>query len=346
MSTIKILRPICYMLIGIPGSGKTTWVLKNHPSLSYASTDKYIDQWAAEVGKTYNDVFESSIKPAISQMLDDVSNFMYNQLDFVWDQTNLTKKSRANKLCRLIKEDYKIIGVIFETPKNFEERLASRPGKNIPANVMESMIKNFEMPSLSEVFLKLLLPKMSNIFFVSDLHAYHRRIQEFCPTTRKGKDWEEMTEILMQNLTSVLKPGDVLYNLGDVAFQGQEFCYKILERIAATGAEHHLILGNHDYNIRKHLELRNLCASVQTMKTIFVEKQMIVMCHFPLAHWESEESGSIHLFGHCHGSFTQPGKCMDVGIDARPGDMMPWTWDEVKCHMKNVKQKIGHHGVT
>lgn len=145
------------MLIGVPGSGKTTWVLENHPSLAYASTDKYIEQFAAEVGKTYNDVFESSIKEATSQMLDDVSEFMYDQLDFVWDQTNLTKKSRARKLGGLLIEGYQVVAVVFETPKNLEERLASRPGKTIPVHVLDSMIKNFEMPSMNEGFSKIII---------------------------------------------------------------------------------------------------------------------------------------------------------------------------------------------
>ena len=155
--TIKTLRPTCYMLIGVPGSGKTTWVLENHPSMSYASTDKYIDQFAAEAGKTYNDVFEASIKTATSRMLDDVADFITDMNDFVWDQTNVTKKSRATKIARLVKEDYQITGVVFEVPKNLKERLASRPGKNIPSHVMESMIKNFEMPTITEGFSKIII---------------------------------------------------------------------------------------------------------------------------------------------------------------------------------------------
>ncbi len=182
------------------------------------------------------------------------------------------------------------------------------------------------------------------IYFTSDLHYAHRRIQEFCPSTRKGKDWEEMSEMLIRNLEETLRPGDVLYNLGDVAFQGIDFCGKILSRIKSTGAEHHLILGNHDHNIRKNQELKDLCTSVSSMKTVVIEKQLVVMCHFPLAHWEAEET-SIHLHGHCHGSYQAPGRILDVGIDnRRQADMMPWTWDEIKQDMKTVKQKVGHHG--
>jgi calcineurin-like phosphoesterase family protein len=182
------------------------------------------------------------------------------------------------------------------------------------------------------------------IYFTSDLHCYHRRIQEFCPTTRKGKDWEEMTEIILSNMEKTLVPGDVLYNLGDVAFQGVDFCRRTLQRIGQMGVEHHLILGNHDHHIRKNSDLQDLCSSVSHMKTIFVEKQMLVLCHFPMAHWESEET-SFHLHGHCHGSFKTDGNILDVGIDNRAeADMMPWSWDEIKRHMKTVKPKIGHHG--
>ena len=80
------------------------------------------------------------------------------------------------------------------------------------------------------------------------------------------------------------------------------------------------------------------------MKTIFIEKQMVVMCHFPLVQWENCERDSIHLFGHCHGNFTQPGKCMDVGIDTRPGDMMPYTWDEIKRKMEKLPATQHHPG--
>lgn len=155
--TLKIFRPTCYMLIGVPGSGKTTWVLKNYPDLAYASTDKYIDQFAAEAGKTYNEVFEASIKIATSRMIDDVADFITDMDDFVWDQTNISKKSRAGKITRLRQDYYQVVGIVFETPKNLKERLATRPGKNIPPHVMESMIENFEMPTIAEGFSKIII---------------------------------------------------------------------------------------------------------------------------------------------------------------------------------------------
>jgi len=155
--TTNFLKPVCYMLVGVPGSGKTTWVQKEHPSLAYASTDKYIEQFAAESGHTYNYIFKASIKTATSRMFDDVSEFLDDQKDFIWDQTNLTKKSRATKIALVAKKDYTIVAVVFETPKNLQERLAQRPGKNIPSYVLDSMIKSYEAPSLDEGFTKIMI---------------------------------------------------------------------------------------------------------------------------------------------------------------------------------------------
>ena len=155
--TTNSLKPVCYMLVGVPGSGKTTWVQKEHPSLAYASTDKYIEQFAAESGHTYNYIFKASIKTATSRMFDDVSEFLDDQKDFIWDQTNLTKKSRATKIALVAKKDYTIVAIVFETPKNLQERLAQRPGKNIPSYVLDSMIKSYEAPSLDEGFTKIMI---------------------------------------------------------------------------------------------------------------------------------------------------------------------------------------------
>lgn len=153
--TMKFFKPTCYMLIGVPASGKTTWVLKNHPSIGYASTDKYIDQFAAEEGISYNDAFSDNIKKATSLMIEEVGTYVIEEKDFVWDQTNLTKKSRANKMKYLT--DYNVIAVVFETPpkEELKKRLASRPGKIIPKEVMKSMIDTFEIPSIDEGFYKI-----------------------------------------------------------------------------------------------------------------------------------------------------------------------------------------------
>jgi gluconate kinase len=61
-------------------------------------------------------------------------------------------KSRAKKFNML--PDYEHIAIVFRTPELgvLKERLASRPGKEIPWDVVESMINKWEEPTKEEGF--------------------------------------------------------------------------------------------------------------------------------------------------------------------------------------------------
>jgi predicted kinase len=146
--------PKCYQLIGVPGSGKSTWVASQDWAVTCAhvSTDKWVDLYAKEVGKTYSEVFDEYMPTAVDLMAKEVVAAREMGRDIVWDQTSTGVKARARKFNML--PDYEHIAVVFKTPEADElaRRLASRPGKNIPDHVMRSMIKYFEMPTEEEGF--------------------------------------------------------------------------------------------------------------------------------------------------------------------------------------------------
>jgi predicted kinase len=153
--------PTLYMLVGVAGSGKSTWLANQgfDPSrVRIISTDNIIERCAQEQGKTYSEVFRDEIKPATSQMNAELRQATKDRVDIVWDQTNLTKKSRAAKLAS-IPEDYHKVAVFFATPDATElkRRLASRPGKTIPANIVLGMQSQLEPPSTEEGFDKVML---------------------------------------------------------------------------------------------------------------------------------------------------------------------------------------------
>ena len=150
--------PKCYQLIGVPAAGKSTWY-KNQDWLGedkkehkYVSTDQHVEGYAKDQGKTYSEVFEEYMPTAVNQMMVNVNLAAAFQMDVVWDQTSTTIVSRARKFNAL--PEYEHIAVVFRTPDLdvLKERLANRPGKEIPWRVVQGMIDNFEMPSEEEGF--------------------------------------------------------------------------------------------------------------------------------------------------------------------------------------------------
>lgn len=146
--------PKCYQLIGVPGSGKTTWVNNQDWALPYAkvSTDKWVEIYSQEVGRTYSEVFANFMPTAVELMAKEVVVAREMGRDIIWDQTSTTVKSRAKKFNML--PDYYHIAVVFKTPEHTElmRRLMSRPGKEIPDHVIASMIASWENPTEEEGF--------------------------------------------------------------------------------------------------------------------------------------------------------------------------------------------------
>jgi len=146
--------PTLYMLIGVPGSGKSTWISNQDwvKDCTVVSSDRFVDEEAARVGKTYNEIFNDYIKIATKLMENHVAIAQANNLNIIWDQTNTSAKSRKAKLAML--PNYEKIAIVFRTPDEEElsRRLVNRPGKSIPDNVMRSMIANLQEPTEEEGF--------------------------------------------------------------------------------------------------------------------------------------------------------------------------------------------------
>ena len=146
--------PKCYQLVGVPCAGKSTWANNQlwAKDCTYISTDKFVDAYAHETGKTYSEVFTDIMPKAVEMMAAEVVLAREAGKDIIWDQTSTTVKSRTRKFNML--PDYEHIAVVFATPEHKEliRRLWSRPGKEIPEHVIASMIAGWEEPTLEEGF--------------------------------------------------------------------------------------------------------------------------------------------------------------------------------------------------
>ena len=151
---IMKIMPKCYQLIGVPGSGKSTWISNQDWAVDchIISTDYWVEEEAKRVGKTYSEIFTDYMPRAVELMTTNVVLARTMSNDIIWDQTSTTVASRAKKFGML--PDYVHVAVVFRTPNEEEHqrRLKTRPGKVIPEAVLFDMIRNFEMPTEEEGF--------------------------------------------------------------------------------------------------------------------------------------------------------------------------------------------------
>jgi predicted kinase len=144
------------MLVGVPGSGKSTWRKSHYDNRSkdrtaIFSTDDIIEDLALQYGFTYNEIFKDTISLAEKVCFKRLKAWCDSCDRIVIDRTNLTKKGRA-KFLNIIPDEFERTAIIFPYPDDIEERLKSRPGKVLPLKLVQDMYSKYEAPSLDEGF--------------------------------------------------------------------------------------------------------------------------------------------------------------------------------------------------
>jgi len=155
-------------LVGLPGSGKSTWVsnldvgsITYDPSVEdvewlILSTDHNVMQMGGEM--TYDEAWRKYIDAADKKFFQDLMIVARDDRDIIIDRTNMTVKSRA-RVIRTIHQNARSIvqleAIVFGTNLaaiEWLKRLNSRPGKTVPFSTLTSMATNFEVPTKDEGF--------------------------------------------------------------------------------------------------------------------------------------------------------------------------------------------------
>lgn len=153
------------------------------------------------------------------------------------------------------------------------------------------------------------------IWFTSDWHLGHQACLDRFAAKRPFKSLEEMHHTLIKKHNNVVKPDDIVYNLGDILFGTFKIMRDVVTQLNGTQI---LLLGNHDKGCNKFLD-SGFDLVLQNAE-IRIQGELVSLSHYPLVnikrentgteecwhketkyqHWALEDKGQFHLHGHIH----------------------------------------------
>lgn len=150
-----MVNPICFIMIGLPGSGKST-VAEYYAEKFNAdilSTDNFIEYQADWFGLTYNEAFsqfypdaEKAFKANIANALKDKSK------NVIIDRTNLTLK-RVNFVKRFIEAGFQVIYVLVERSEDVLDKVneeRKKTGRHLSDEVRNRLKESYIPPTIEE----------------------------------------------------------------------------------------------------------------------------------------------------------------------------------------------------
>lgn len=204
--------------------------------------------------------------------------------------------------------------------------------------------------------------EVDNIYVVADIHLNHKNL---CSATSEWEDKsrcrqfssiEEMNRTIINGINNNVKPNDCIILLGDALFGDKDYV-KLFSQIQCNNIIY--IFGNHcnkqKFNIDIHLNYgaKDKIKFSSNLTKIYIDKQEVVLCHYPIIHWENQDRGSMMLFGHLHGhqskwieEITNTYKTMDVGVDVaykELGEYIPFEWKYIQEKLKNKSTNLERH---
>lgn len=158
------------------------------------------------------------------------------------------------------------------------------------------------------------------IWFTADTHFGHENIINIC--NRPFQDAWQMDCELIRRWNILVDKNDTVYHLGDFVWKNS----RVEEILGQLNGNIRFLQGNHD-----HKKFHKKVTHEGDYKTLKIEDQFIVLCHYPILSWDRMFHGSWHLFGHVHGSKNPGGKSLDVGVD---------NWAYAPISFNEIKQKL------
>ena len=145
-------------------------------------------------------------------------------------------------------------------------------------------------------------------WYLADTHFSHGNILKY-----EGRPWktvEEMDEGLIERWNEKVKPGDLVYILGDFTLRCRRAQIEpILKRLNGQKV---LLRGNHEVgyasgkSFKKNQEwLKDYFTEICDYKETYDEGRKVVLMHYPIMSWNGQDAvrgqtKAYHLYGHVH----------------------------------------------
>lgn len=143
-----------YVMIGVPGSGKSHWIKSTIPHATVISPDTYLEEkfgydWTpVNAAKAWASCYQALGRALMEE------TFKNDDAEYVWDSTNPTPRDRSAMLNMALGAGWKVVAVYFDTP--FEvcrARNDKRPRhRKVPSRTMEDMQMRLTPPQSGEGF--------------------------------------------------------------------------------------------------------------------------------------------------------------------------------------------------
>lgn len=169
-------------------------------------------------------------------------------------------------------------------------------------------------------------------YYISDLHFGHEKILKF--DGRPFKTVEENDNTIIKNWNNRITDDDMVFILGDVSY------YDFMETrdllLELTG-QFFIIRGNHDKHwLNGSGRYESSVKDYMRITDYYHDKPVdVVLCHYPIAVWDKQFNGGLHLYGHIHNNNHEIVKHPEMKNSYNVGCMLPYmnytprTLDEI-----------------
>ena len=137
------------MLIGLSGSGKSTYI-ENNDFKDYEIIS--VDNILSKSKLNYNSIdYKKNVKKAFDETMKNMLDYIKQEKNVLIDMTNLDKENRRRKLSKFPSTKYYKKAIVFlNGVENINKNLLKRTNKTIPKEVIEKQILTFELPNYDE----------------------------------------------------------------------------------------------------------------------------------------------------------------------------------------------------